>query len=144
MTIPPRQAWLFRLGCWTTFAVALVHVAAHVVVGPELSPHAAAGMSMLQPEYVFPVGGLRQPTYGSVVDGLSLALPLLMGTMGAAGLSVLRHGRDDAKLVRGIAGAFAVGTTSVLVVSVLLFFSVVTFVLALAAMCFGLAAVPEE
>jgi hypothetical protein len=143
VTLPPRQQWFFQLGCWAAFTAAGVHIVAHVFGTPDLSPHATVGMSMLAPDYVFAVPGPQQPTYRSVVDGLSLSLPLLLATIGAAGLAVSRHGNNDARLVRSVAGAFGIGLAALLVTSVVLFFSVLTFALALPALCFGLACVPE-
>jgi hypothetical protein len=142
--MPARQVWLFQLGCWAAFAVAVVHVAVHVATGGDLSPHASAGMSMLPPDYVVPVPGLRQPTYLSVVDALSLSYALLFATVGAAGFAVVRHGQFNSRLLRAVAGVFATGAGMALIVSVALSFSLQTFVLAIVAICFGLAAVPEE
>lgn len=144
MTLPARQVWLFQLGCWVAIAGAALHLAIHVIGGRSLSPHAQAGMSMMAPDYVILVPGLRQPTYLGIVDALSLSYALLLATVGAGGLAVARHGRYEPTLLRGVAGAFAVGTGLSLVVSVALSFGLMTFVLAVAAMCFGLAAVPEE
>jgi len=144
VTLPPRQQWFFQLGCWAAFAAAGVHVAAHVFGLSDLSPHASVGMSMLAPDYVFAVPGPRQPTYRSVVDGLSLSLPLLLATIGAAGLAVSRHGNNDVRLMRSVSAVFAIGLAALLVTSVALFFSALTFALALPAMCFGLACVPES
>lgn len=144
MSLPPRQAGLFHLGCWCCFGAAFVHALAHVAGGHELSPHALAGLSLLPPDFVIAVPGSRQPSYRGIVEGLSLSLPVLLATVGGAGLAVARHGRGDAALVRAVAGAFALGTTAVLLLSGIFFFSLVTFVLALPAMCFALAAVREE
>ena len=144
MTLPARQVWLFQLGCWMAFVLAAVHLVIHVAGGEGLSPHAQAGMSMMAPDYVVIVPGLRQPTYLGVVDALSLSYALLFATIGAAGLAVVRHGRDDPRLLRGVAGAFAIGSGMALVSSIVLSFSLTTFVLAIVAMCFGLAAVPQE
>jgi hypothetical protein len=141
---PPRQVWLFQVGCWATFAVAVLQLAAHLAAPGALPPHAEAGLSLMPPAYVFEVPGTRQPTYRGVTAGLSISLPVLLVTLGAAGLAVIRHGRDQAALVRGVAGALAAGLALLLVTSIVLFFSAVTFALAVPAMCFGLAAVPES
>ena len=144
MTMPARQVWLFQLGCWVAFVVAGLQVLAHVVGGQEASPHAEAGLRMLSPDYVVLVPGLRQPTFLGIVDALSLNYALLLATIGAAGLAVVRHGQGNSKLLRSVAGAFAIGTGMALVTSVALSFSLQTFVLAIVAICFGLSAVPEE
>lgn len=142
--MPARQVWLFQVGCWTAFAAAGLHIVAHVIGGEVASPHAAAGLGMLTPDYVVLVPGLRQPTYLGVVNALSLSQALLLATIGGAGLAVVRHGRGNPKLLRGVAGAFATGIGMALVTSVLLSFSLQTFALAVVAICFGLSAVPEE
>jgi hypothetical protein len=142
--MPARQVGLFQLGCWVALAFAAFHAGVHVMGQTELSPHAQAGMSMLSPAYVIQVPGLRQPTYLGVVNALSLTYALLFATIGAAGLAVIRHGQYQPRLLRAVAGAFATGTGLALVVSVVLSFSLQTFVLAVIPVCFGLAAVPEE
>lgn len=144
MTMSARQVWLFQVGCWVAFAAAGLHLVAHVVGGQEATPHAEAGLRMLSPDYVVLVPGLRQPTYLGVVDALSLNYALLFATIGAGGLAVVRHGQNNPALLRGVAGTFAIGTVMALVTSVVLSFSLQTFVLAIVAICFGLAAVPEE
>ena len=77
---------------------------------------------MMAPDYVILVPGLRQPTYLSIVDALSLSYAILLATIGAGGLAVVRHGRYEPTLLRSVAGALAVGTGLVLVVSVALSF----------------------
>lgn len=142
--MPARQVWLFQLGCWMAFAVAACQLLVHVAAGSELSPHAVAGLALEPPGYVFLVPGLRQPTFPGVVDALSLSFALLFATIGAAGLAVVRHGQLNPRLLRAVAGALATGTGLALVVSVVLAFSLQTFVLAVVPMCFALATVPPE
>lgn len=142
--MPPRQIWLFQFGCWTAIAAAVVHLIAHLTVQTDFSPHATEALAQMTPPYVFRVPGLRQPTFLGVFAGLSLVLPLLLASIGAAGLAVARHGRNDRRLVRSVAGVFAIGVGTLLVVSVARFFGLQTFVIAVVAMCFALAAVPEE
>jgi hypothetical protein len=142
--MPARQVWLFQLGCWVAFGVAGLHLVAHVMGGQGAPPHAVAGLRMLPPDYVVSVPGLRQPTYLGVVDALSLTYALLLATVGAAGLAVVRHGKDNSRLLRSVAGVFAIGVSVALVTSIVLSFSLQTFVLAIVAICFGLSAVPEE
>lgn len=140
---PPRQVWLFQLGCWTAVAAALLHVSALLVVPGGLSEHATAALAQTSPPHVFRVPGLRQPTFLGVLEGMSLGVPILLASIGAAGLVVARRGSADPRLVRGVAGAFALGTGALLLLSIAQFFSLLTFVLAIVAMCFALAAVPE-
>jgi len=141
--MPARQVWLFQLGCWVAFLVAVLHIGVHVLGREDLSPHVVAGLAMLSPAYVIRVPGLLQPSFTSVVDALSLSYALLFATIGAAGLAVVSYGQNDARLIRAVARAFALGTGMALVVSVLLAFGLGTFVVAIVAMCFALASVPE-
>lgn len=140
----PRQVWLFQLGCWVAFATALLHLAAHIAGPATVSPHATAGLSMLSPSYVFIVPGLRRPTFVSVIDGLSLSVALLIATIGATGLAVLKHGSESPLLLRGVTRAFAVGSAGLLVISITDYFSMQTFLISVMAMCFALAAVTPE
>lgn len=141
MTTPPRQVWFFQFGCWSAIAAAMLHLAAYFAVPADLSTLDAAAVAA---PHVFVVPGMFQPSLLSVTSGLSLSLALLLASIGGAGLAVVRHGGDHAKLLRGVSGAFALGTGALLVVSVAQFFGVLTFVIAVVALCFGLASVPEE
>lgn len=140
----PRQVWLFQLGCWVAFATAILQVAAHVLTPIVADPHVEAGLALLPPASVFLVPGLRQPTFTSVFDGLSLSLAMLVATIGAAGLAVIRHGLESPLLMRGVARAFALGSAMLLVLSITDYFSILTFPIAVMAMCFALAAVTPE
>jgi hypothetical protein len=139
--MPPRQIWIFQLGCWVSCATAAVHLAGHIFVPGSTGPPPDAGAS---PAYLFLIPGQDVPSARQVADGFSLALALLLTTLGAAGLAVLHRGHTDAVLMRGVSRAYALGISVVLVVSVLDFFSLQTFFLAIAALCFGLATVSEE
>jgi hypothetical protein len=142
--MPPRQVWLFQLGCWMAFAAALVHLVEHVSGLNALAPEIAAHVNSAPATYVILVPGLHQPTFLGVLNGFSLGLSLLLATIGAAGLVVLKYGADQERLVRGVSRAFAIGTGMLLIVSIEGFFSVQTFVLALVALCFALSAVSQE
>jgi hypothetical protein len=139
--MPARQAWLFRLGCWVALATALAHLAAHVIVPGSLD--AAPGAATATPSAVFLVPGLRQPTFVSVFDGFSLSLAVLLATLGGAGLTVANYADGSATLMRRVSRTFALGTAMLLIVSVAEFFSLVTFLIAVFALCFALAAVTE-
>ncbi|MEO7192808.1 MAG: hypothetical protein ABI051_17315 [Vicinamibacterales bacterium] len=142
--MPPRQEWLFRLGCWVAFAVAGVHLAAHVFAS-GISPELVDSLNRAPPPFVFVVPGLWRPTTTSVISGMSLSMALLVTTLGAVGLILLkRGGGDDPLLLRGVARAFAVAGVGLLIVSIADFFSLQTFAIAVMAMCFALAAVPQE
>jgi hypothetical protein len=137
--VPPRQVWLFELGCWVACVAAAVHLLGHVFVqGTAGLP--ADGSS---PPYLLLVPGQGVPSARDVADGLSLSLALLLATIGGAGLVVARRGYEDVLLMRGVARAYALGLTVVLILSIANFFGLQTFVLAIAALCFALAAVSE-
>lgn len=142
--MPPRQVWLFQLGCWVAFATAIVHLVEHVSGLNALSPDTVAGINALRATYVILIPGLHQPTFLSVLNGFSLSLALLLATIGAAGLVVLKYGSAQPLLLRGVARALAIGTGMLLVVSVEGFFSVQTFFMATMALCFALSAVSQE
>jgi hypothetical protein len=142
--VPPRQVWLFQLGCWVAFATAIVHLAEHVSGLNALGPDAAASINAFPATYVILVPGLHQPTFLSVLNGFSLSLALLVATIGGAGLVVLRYGADQPLLLRGVARVFAIGTGMLLALSIEGFFSVQTFCMATMALCFALSAVSQE
>lgn len=143
-SMPARQVWLFQLGSWMALLVAAVHGVVHVIGRAELSAHAQAGLGLLPPRYAFPVPGGAVPTFVGELQAFSLAFALWFLTIGVAGLAVVRRYDFTPRLLRGVAGAFALGTGLMLVASVVFAFSLQTFLLALVPLCFGLAAVPEE
>jgi len=138
---PPRQVWLFQLGCWMAFATAVLHLLGHLLIA---SPHTAVAAALQHlPGYLFLVPGQDVPSAQDVTGGLSLSLSLLLATIAGAGLAVGKRGHDDALLLRGVARAYALGFVVLLIVSILMFFSVQSFFIATTALCFGLAAVSE-
>ena len=142
MTTPPRQVWLFQLGCWLAFATAAVHLAGHLVAAGTVSVTSLMDGTE-RPAYLILVPGQDIPTPREVADGLSLAVALLLGTLGATGLVVHRRAQEDSVLLRGVARAYALGGTVLLIVSIMNFFSLQTFFVATMALCFALAAVSE-
>jgi hypothetical protein len=138
---PPRQVWLFELGCWLAFATAVVQVAGHLM-RPAPSALAASLAGVTAPYLIF-VPGQDAPTWVQAFDGYSVSMPLLLATLGAAGLAVQKRGYQDATLLRGVARAYAVGSAVLLVVAVISFFSLQAFFIATMALCFALAAVTE-
>lgn len=137
---PPRQVWLFRLGCWVAFATAAIHLLAHLfMTGSPQSVDSATTW----PAYLFTVPGQTIPSIGQVADGFSLSFSLLLATIAGAGLVVATRGADDPLLLRGVSRAYAMGSGVLLVISILMFFSVQSFAIAMMALCFALAAVSE-
>jgi hypothetical protein len=139
---PPRQVWLFDLGCWLALVTAGIHLVGHLLVSGSAVPGSAATPGQ-RPAYLFLVQGQSVSSTDQVADGLSLSFSLLLATLGSAGLVVGKRGHDDALLLRGVARAYALGTGVLLVVSILTFFSFQTFAIATMAVCFGLATVTE-
>jgi hypothetical protein len=126
------------------FAVAILHLVIHLATGGPLAGDAAAHINASRPPFLVLIPGLWQPHFSGVFSGFSLSLSMLITTMGAAGLAVVRYGGDNEPLLRGVARAFAIGSAGLLVLSIASFFSLQTFVIAVMAMCFGLASVPQE
>jgi len=136
---PPRQVWIFKLGCWIAFAAAVVHLLGHLVMMSSSGNRPAAGW----PNYLFPVPGQTVPSNDDVADGLSLSFSLLLATLAGAGVVVAKRGQADALLLRGVARAYALGGAVLLVVSVVMFFSIQSFAIAAMTLCFALGAVTE-
>ena len=144
-TIPARQVWLFQFGCWVAFAVAALHVAIFLTGRVDLPPHAQLGLALMPVRpYAIAVPGTAPPAFMGIVSALSLTFALTFVTIGAAGLAIVRRYDFTPRLLRAVAGAFALGTGLMLIVSITLAFSLQTFVLALVPICFGLTCVPEE
>ena len=142
--MPPRQLWIFQLGCWSAFATAIVHAIEHISGVNAISPEMAAHMNAMRATYVILIPGLHQPTFLGVVNGFSLSLSLFLATVGAAGLVVMTYAADQELLLRGVSRAFAIGTGMLLAISIEGFFSLQTFFMSATALCFALSAVTQE
>jgi hypothetical protein len=118
----------------------VAHITGALLVGAGYDP----ALEVLLPTHVWLVPGLWQPTFAGVLDGFSLTVAMLTATLGAAGLVVMHFGHAEPELTRRLARVFAIGMAMCLIVSVATMFSVETFFVATAAMCFGLASVRPE
>jgi hypothetical protein len=136
---PPRQVWLFQLGCWAAFATAVLHLVGHLMFPNQAGVSGIAG----RPPGLFLVPGQDIPTPQNVANGFSLSWALLLATLASAGLAVAKRGYEDTLLLRGVARAYAFGGAVLLVISVQNFFSLQSFLIAIVALCFALAMVPE-
>jgi hypothetical protein len=136
---PPRQVWLFQLGCWVAFATAVLHLIGHLVFPIPTGASAITG----RPPGLFLVPGQDIPSAPDVANGFSLSWALLLATLASAGLAVGKRGFEDTVLLRGVARAYALGAAVLLVISVQNFFSLQSFFIAIVALCFALAMVPE-
>jgi hypothetical protein len=133
---------MFYFASWASLALAALLVAGHVFA-PGLAPEAASRLGQDPPPFIWLVPGLMHPTAAGALTGLSLSVSLLTATIGAAGLVVAKRA-DDEVLMRGVARAFALGTAGLLVLSIADSFGVQTFVISVVALCFAMAAVPQE
>ncbi len=139
--MPPRQVWLFKLGCWVAWGTAALHVVG-LMVAP-LPAAAGSGADALRAAaaavVVFPDGTER--TLRRVFVGFSLSHALLAATLGAVGLAAIRRGRSHAEWLAGIARVEALVSLALLVISLTHFFLVPTFLVAVMLICFTLASV---
>lgn len=139
--MPPRQLWLFKFGCWVACGTAALHLAASLLAltaAPGTSHveglEAAAGFRV-----VFPDGTER--TLGDLLLGFGLAHALLLGAVGALGLTAARRGRDNGVLMADVARVQALVSLALLTISLTHFFLVPTLLVAVMLICFTLAAV---
>jgi hypothetical protein len=121
------------------FATAVLHLVGHLVFPTPAGSPAVSG----RPPGLFLVPGQDIPTSQDVAKGFSLAWALLLATLASAGLAVGKRGYEDTVLLRGVARAYALGAAVLLVISVQNFFSLQSFLIAIVALCFALAMVPE-
>jgi len=133
---------MFAFASWASLALAGLLVAGHVLA-PGLTPAAASLLASDPPPFIWRVASLMHPNAASTLNGLSLSVALLTATMGAAGLVVVKRA-DDEVLMRGVARAFAIGAGGLLALSIADSFGVHTFVISVVALCFAMAAVPQE
>jgi len=133
---------MFHFASWASLALAVLLLVGHVFA-PSLPPETASRLAQDPPPFIWLVPGLMHPTAAGALAGLSLSVSLLAATIGAAGLVVVKRA-DDQILMRGVARAFALGTTGLLALSIADSFGVQTFVISVVALCFAMAAVPQE
>ena len=136
--MPPRQLWIFKLGCWVACGTAALHLAGLVLPTPTWGDaeglRAAAAVRV-----VFPGGSER--TLRDLLVGFSLVYALFAAAIGGLGLAAARRGRDDARLMVAVARVQAIVCLALLVISLTHFFLVPTLLVAVMLVCFTLAAV---
>jgi hypothetical protein len=133
---------MFWFASWASLGLAVLLLAGHLLA-PGLTPEAATRLAQDPPPFIWLVPGLLHPDAAGALTGLSLSVSLLMATIGAAGLVVVKRAEDEV-LIRGVARAFALGTSGLLALSIADSFGVQTFVISIVALCFAMAAVPQE
>jgi hypothetical protein len=137
--MPPRQLWLFKLGCWATLAAAIAYLVLHLLAfGVPATDAGRQALAMAGASRVHVAGGGTH----SIVDLLgaaSLMFDVLLAAMGAAGLAAAQTG--DRVVVRGVARVFSIATVVLVVLALLDLSLVFAMLLAALAVCFILASV---
>src|SRR5262245_43613038 len=139
--MPPRQLWLFKLGCWITIGTAVLYLAGHLFGVQPPASLTERQLNDLAATYRFspPVGAARSLV--DVINGMSAASALLLATIGALGLLVERRAHDDAVLMAAVARALAVCSVVLLLISLTNLFVVQTLCIAMMAVCYLVASV---
>jgi hypothetical protein len=139
--MPPRQAWLFRFGCWATIGTAILHVAAHLG-GPQAPTNDTERQLLeLATTYRYTMPGGAERSLMDLTNGLSLTMALLLATMGAVGLIVQKRARHDTTLMLAVARTMTVSSAALLAISLTNFFIVPTLCIAVMVVCFFVASV---
>jgi len=139
--MPPRQLWLFKLGCWIAFLAAAVHIAGQLANPWQAQNDTERQLLALATGYHFTLPGGTSRTFMDFMQGFGWSFALFVATMGAVGLVGASRGRTDAALTRGVARVLAAAGALLVVISLVDFFLVPTaFVLAMT-VCFTLASV---
>ena len=139
--MPARQLWLFKFGCWASLVSAAVHLAGHVIGLQAPANAIERQLVQLASEYHMAMPGGSERSLMDFLNGFSLMFALMLATLGSVGLIVEKRGHGDPMLMLGVARAFTVATTAVLVVSVTHFFIVPTLFIAVLVVCFFCASV---
>src|SRR5690349_18460538 len=112
--MPPRQRWFFRFGCWSAFAVAVVHLVG-LVAGPAAPVNDIERQIMtLATTYRFHLPGGSARSVMDFMNGFSLAFAVLMVTIGAAGLAVDRRAHANPEVMYPLARVLALSTAALL------------------------------
>jgi hypothetical protein len=143
--MPPKQIWLFKLGCWLTLATATMYVAAVFFGLGTPANDTERHLQDLSTNYHFALPGKASRSLMDLFDGLSLSYAALLVGLAAVGLVVSRRASGDTPLMLGVARSTALTCVALMIVSLMNFFIVPTIFLAALVTCFGLASVrPPE
>ena len=143
--MPPRQLFMFTIGCWVTIGTAALHLVGHLA-GPQTPTNDTERQLLeLATNYRYMLPGGTERSLMDFVDGFSLMLPVLLAAIGAAGIVVRKRGSHDIALMLGVARTCAVTSVVLLGLSLLKFFIVPTMCFAAMASCFLTASIaPPE
>jgi hypothetical protein len=137
--MPPRQLWIFKLGCWATLATAAAYLVLHVM-GFGLAATDAGRQALAMAESGrFAVFGGGTHSIADLAGATSLMFDVLLAAMGAAGLAAART--DDRIVVRGVARVFSIASVTLVVIALLDVSLVFAMLLAALAICFILSSV---
>jgi hypothetical protein len=139
--MPPRQVWLFQFGCWAAIVAAVVHLSGHIAGRPAPVNDTERQLIDLATTYRRTLPGGAERSLMDVLDGFSLTFTVFFATLGSVGLVVAKRGRNDARLMYGVARNAAIAAAVVLAISLFYFFIVPTLFIAAVAVCFAVAAV---
>ncbi len=140
--MPWRQVTLFRIGCWAAIAVALVHLAGHIIGPPSPNTDEGRVIADVAENAQFELPGGARRSLVELLDGLSLAFVALMTTLGAAGLMIQKRS-NDAMLLQTVARVFAVCLCGLLIISLTKWFIIPTILIAFVTVAFALASVRQ-
>jgi hypothetical protein len=137
--MPPRQLWLFKLGCWTAIAIAVAYLVLHVMAfGLAATDAGRQALAAAGAGRVAVLGG-GVHSMADLFGAASLMFDILLAAMGAAGLAAART--DDRTVVRGVARVFSIASVTLVVIALLDVSLVFAMLLAALSVCFILASV---
>jgi hypothetical protein len=139
--MPGRQLWIFKFACWTTFLAAALDLAGYFSGLPEPANEMERQLAQLGSTYQFALPGGALRTLLDLGSGLTLAVAVLLVTIGGMGLAAARTAPDNAPLMRVTARIAALGSLLLLVISMTHLFIVPTVFIALSTISYAVAAV---
>ncbi len=139
--MPPRQAWLFKFGCWASIVSACVHLVGVVSGHGTPANDTERQLVQLATTYQFHMPGGSARSYADFMNGFSLAFAVFMVTMGAVGLAVAWRSRASADVMYAVARVLALASAALLAISLVDFFIIPTMFISLVTCCFAVASV---
>jgi hypothetical protein len=137
--MPPRQLWLFKLGCWTAVAIAGVYLVVHVMTfGISATDAGRQALAMSESSRFAVIGGGTH-SLADLLGAASLMFDILLAAMGAAGLAAAQT--SDRVVVRGVARVFSIACVTLVIIALLDVSLVFAMLLAALSVCFILASV---
>jgi hypothetical protein len=137
--MPPRQLWIFKLGCWATLATAVAYLVLHVMAFGLSTTDAGRQALAMAESSRFTIAGGGTRSLADLLGAASLMFDILLAAMGAAGLAAART--NDRVVVRGVARVFSIACVVLVVIALLDVSLVFAMLLAALSVCFILASV---